>query len=161
MCPDNSGREFVRTDPITFGFLAQRFPFDCGQGDAAVDGVLSGAILSTLFSSSSGALPAPGIFFSLILHSPLLPPGLRFDKRQAPPFASARLRAITVFPVGLVGCPANGADALSFAPLCIAQGIYRILMLEVVGPSLCAIDGFYRIRGTRRAVALVRPGDSV
>lgn len=161
MCPDNAGRKFVRADPITFGFFAQLLPFGCGQSDAAVDGVLSGAILSTLFSSSSGARPAPGIFFSLILHSPLLPPGLRFDKRQAPPLASARLRAITVFPVGLVGCPANGADALSFAPLCIAQGIYRILMLEVVGYSLCAIDGFDRIRGTRRAVPLVWPGDSV
>ena len=113
------------------------------------------------FPSSSGARPAPGVFFSFILHPPLLPLGLRFDKRQAPPLASARLRAITVFPVGLVLCPANGADALSLAPLCIAQGIYRILMLDVVGPSLCAIDGFDGIRGTRRAVSLVWPGDSV
>lgn len=113
------------------------------------------------FSSSSGARPAPGIFFSLILHSPLLPLGLRFDKRQAPPLASARLRAITVFPVGLVRCPANGADALPFAPLRIAQGIYCILMFGVIGHSLCAIDSFYCIRGTRRAVPLVWPGDSV
>lgn len=36
-----------------------------------------------------------------------------------------------------------------------------MLMLDVVGHPLCAIDGFDGIRGTRRAVPLVWPGDSV
>lgn len=138
--------------------FSQGMPF-CGKEPYGV--LLFFFRILAWFSSSSGARPAPGIFLGFILHPPLLPPGLRFDKRQAPPLASARLRAITVFPVGLVGCPANGADALSLAPLCIAQGIYRILMLDVVGPSLCAIDGFDGIRGTRRAVSLVWPGDRV
>lgn len=138
--------------------FSQGMPF-CGKKRYRV--LLFFFCILAWFSSSSGARPAPGIFFGFILHPPLLPPGLRFDKRQAPPLASARLRAITVFPVGLVGCPANGADALSFAPLCIAQGIYRILMLDIVGHSLCAIDSFDGIRGTCRAVSLVWPGDSV
>lgn len=138
--------------------FSQGMPF-CGKEPYGV--LLFFFRILAWFSSNSGARPAPGIFFSFILHPPLLPPGLRFDKRQAPPLASARLRAITVFPVGPVGCPANGADALALASLCIAQGIYRILMLGVVGPSLCAIDGFDGIRGTRRAVPLVWPGDSV
>ena len=138
--------------------FSQGMPF-CGKEPYGV--LLFFFRILAWFSSSSGARPAPGIFFSFILHPPLLPPGLRFDKRQASPLASARLRAITVFPVGPIGCPANGADALSFAPLRIAQRIYRILMFGVVGHSLCAIDGFDGIRGTRRAVPLVWPGDSV
>lgn len=138
--------------------FSQGLPF-CGKKSYGV--LLFFFRILAWFSSSPEACPAPGIFFGFILHPPLLPPGLRFDKRQAPPLASARLRAITVFPVGLVRCPANGADALPFAPLRIAQGIYRILMLDVVGHPLCAIDGFDGILGTRRAVPLVWPGDSV
>lgn len=138
--------------------FSQGMPF-CGKKRYRV--LLFFFCILAWFSSSSGARPAPGIFFGFILHPPLLPPGIRFDKRQAPPLASARLRAITVFPVGLVLCPANGADTLSLAPLRIAQGIYRILMLDVVGHSLCAIDGFDGIRGTRRAVSLIRPNNGV
>lgn len=154
----NLGSVLCSAQALCRAHFSQGMPF-CGKEPYGV--LLFFFRILAWFSSSSGARSAPGIFFGFILHSPLLPPGLRFDKRQAPPLASARLRAITVFPVGLVLCPANGADALSLAPFCIAKGIYRILMFGVVGHSLCAIDGFDGIWGTRRAVALVRPGDSV
>ncbi|EEB34284.1 hypothetical protein DESPIG_00772 [Desulfovibrio piger ATCC 29098] len=99
------------------------------------------------------------IFASLL---PFLPPlGFSLCIGEAFPLTSAGLRAIAVFPVGLVRCPANWADSLFFPAFFIAHGIHRILMLDVVGHPLCAIDSFYCIRGTRRAVALIRPDDSV